>query len=170
MAFPLCLWIAVRLRACNVRSAVVFGKADPVTRTTLQDTLLYVLAYLLWLINIVVCIVVVIEFRSTINLLWITTGHSRWTLGLADQLSVLLGGLVAFVYIVFLESYYRRSVMQSKKSETVNDVSSPSRVSQRLDNLGLYVLLRRFAWTIAIPIGLLVASLVMRRAAFRFLH
>ena len=157
--------------ACDVRSAVVFGKADPVTRTTLQDILLYVLAYLLWLINIVFCIVVVIEFRSTINVLWVMAGHSRWTLGLADQLSVLLGGLVAFVYIVFLESYYRRSVtQQSKKPETVNDVSSPSRVSQRLDNLGLYVLLRRFAWTIAIPIGLLVASLVMRRAAFRFLH
>ena len=141
------------------------------TRTTLQDILLYVLAYLLWLINIVVCIVVVIEFRSTINVLWVMAGHSRWTLGLADQLSVLLGGLVAFVYIVFLESYYRRSVtQQSKKPETVNDVSSPSRVSHRLDNLGLYVLLRRFAWTIAIPIGLLVASLVMRRAAFRFLY
>jgi hypothetical protein len=115
--------------------------------------------------------VAVVEFRSTINMLWVMTGHSRWTLGVADQLSVLLGGLVAFVYIVFLESYYRRNVtQQSTKSETVNDVSSPSRVSQRLDNLGLYVLLWRFAWTIAIPIGLLVASLVMRRAAFRFLH
>ena len=140
------------------------------TRTTRQDILLYALAYLLWLINIVVCTVVVIEFRSTINLLWMTTGHSRWTLGLADQLSVLVGGLVAFVYIMFLESYYRRSIMPQSKPGTVNDVSSPSRVSQRFDSQGLYVLLRRFAWTIAIPAGLLVASLAMRRAAFRFLH
>ena len=99
-----------------VRSAVIFGKADPVTRTTLQEVLLYVLAYLVWLISIAVCIVVVIEFRSTINLLWMTTGHSRWTLGLADQLSVLLGGLVAFVYIMFLESYYGRSIMPQSQA------------------------------------------------------
>jgi hypothetical protein len=158
--------------ACDVRSTVaVSTKVDRVSRTTLKDILLFVLAYLLWLVSIVACIVAVVEFRSTINMLWVMTGHSRWTLGVADQLSVLLGGLLAFVYVVFLESYYRRSVtQQSIKSETVNDVSSPSRVSHRLDNLGLYVLLRRFAWTIAIPIGLLVASLVMRRAAFRFLY
>ena len=146
-------------------------KADPVTRTIRQDVLLYVLAYLLWLVSIVACIVAVVEFRSTINVLWVMAEHSRWTLGLADQLSVLLGGLVAFVYIVFLESYYRRSVMpRSQKPETGNNVSSPSQVSRWLNNQRLYVLLRRFAWAIAIPIGLSVVSLVMRRAAFRFLH
>ena len=138
------------------------------SRTTLKGILLFVLAYLLWLVSIVACIVAVVEFRSAINVLWAMTGHSRWTLGLADQLSVLLGGLVAFVYVLFLESYYRRSVtQQSKKPETGNDVSSPSRVSQRLNNLALYVLLRRFAWTMAIPIGLLVASLAMRQVALR---
>jgi hypothetical protein len=146
-------------------------KADTMPRTTLKGILLYVLAYLLWVVNVVVCVVAVIEFRSTINVLWITTGHSRWTLGLADQLSVLLGGLVAVVYVVFLESYYRRSVtQQGQKPKTGNDVSPQGRVSRWLNNLGLYVLLRRFAWTIAIPIGLLVVSLVMREAAFRFLH
>jgi hypothetical protein len=146
-------------------------KADPVTRTTLPGTLLYVLAYLLWLVNVVVCIVAVVEFRSTINLLWITTGHSRWTLGLADQLSMLLGGLVAFVYVVFLESYYRRSVtQQGQKPKMGNDVSPQGRGSQWSNNSGLYVLLQRFAWTTAIPIGLVVVSRVMREAAFRFLH
>jgi hypothetical protein len=85
-------------------------KTDTVPRTTLKGFLLYVLAYLLWLVNVVVCIVAVIEFRLTINVLWITTRHSRWTLGLANQLSLLLGDLAAFVYVVFLESYYRQSV------------------------------------------------------------
>jgi hypothetical protein len=152
-----------------VRSTVaVSTKVDRVSRTTLKDILLFVLAYLLWLASIVACSVAVVEFRSTINVLWLMTGHSRWTLGLVDQLSVLSGGLVAFVYVVFLESYYRRGVtQQSKKPETGNDVSSPSRVSQRLNNLALYVLLRRFAWTMAIPIGLLVASLAMRQVALR---
>ena len=114
-------------------------------RTTLQDILFYVLAYLLWLVSAAVCIVAVIELRLTVNVLWVLTGHSPWTLGLADQLSILLGGLVAFVYVVFLESYYRHSVAQ------------------------VHALLRRFAWTIAIPIGLLLVSLVMRQVALRAL-
>ena len=146
-------------------------KAGHMTRTILQRTLLYVLAYLLWLVNVVVCIVVVVEFRSAINVLWVMTGHSRWTLGLADQLSLLLGGLVAFVYVLFLESYYRRSVEQrSLKTEAGNDVSPPSQVSGLMNNQRLRVLLRRFAWTFAVPIGLLVASLVIREAVLRSLY
>jgi len=149
-------------------TVAVSTKVDRVSRTTLKDILLFVLAYLLWLASIVACIVAVVEFRSTINALWLVTGHSRWTLGLVDQLSVLLGGLVAFVYVLFLESYYRRSVEQrSLKTEAGNDVSPPSQVSGRLNDQRLCVLLRRFAWTIAIPIGLSVVSLVMRQAALR---
>jgi hypothetical protein len=127
----------------GVRSTVVFSKtADTMLRTTSRNILFYVLAYLLWLVSVVVCIMAVIEFRSAINVLWVMTGHSRYTLGLADQLSVLLGGLLAFVYVVFLESYYRYSAAQ------------------------VYTLLRRFAWTVAIPIGLLVVSLALGRIAF----
>ena len=115
-------------------------------RATRQDIPFYVLAYLLWLVNVVVCAVAVIEFRSTVNVFWIMTGHSRWTLGLATQLSLLLGGLAVLVYVVFLESYYRRGVAQ------------------------IYALLRRFAWTIAIPIGVLLVLLVIRYIAFNFSH
>jgi hypothetical protein len=141
------------------------------SRSNSKGTLFYVLAYLLWLVNVVVCTVAVIEFRSTVNVLWVMTGHSRWTLGLADQLSILLSGLVAFVYVVFLESYYRRGVaLRSQRPEIGNGVSPQSRVSQWLNHPGPYVLLRRFAWTIAIPIGLLAVSLVMRQVAFRLLH
>jgi len=138
---------------------------------TLKDILLYVLAYLLWLVNAVVCIVAVVEFRSTINVLWITAGHSRWTLGLADQLSLLLGGLAAFVYVMFLESYYRQSVtQQGQKPKTDNDVSPQGRVSRWLNNLGLAALLRRFAITIMIPLGVYAASLVAFKAAWRVLR
>jgi len=147
------------------------------TRTTLQRTLLYVLAYLLWLVNVVVCIVVVVEFRSAINVLWLMTGQSRYSLGLANQLSLLLGGFAAFVYVVFLEGYYRKSVMhRDHKPDSGSDVStqgqaSPqSRISQGLPGSGLLVLLKRFAITIAIPLGLLAVSLVMTEVAWRGLH
>ena len=149
-------------------------KAGYMTRTTLQGILLYVLAYLLWLVNVVVCIVVVVEFRSAINVLWLMTGQSRYSLGLANQLSLLLGGFAAFVYVVFLETFYRRSVTHRDQiSKASDDVSTPTQVSphspisQWRPRPVLLVLLRRFAWTIAIPIGLLVVSLVMRQVAWR---
>ena len=156
----------------DVRSTVaVSTQVDTMSRTTVKDMLLFVLAYLLWLVSIVACIVAVVELRSTMNLLWVMAGHSRWTLGVADQLSVLLGGVVALVYIMFLESYYRRSIAQrSEKPGDGNDVLSQNQVSGRLNDQRLCVLLRRFAWTIAIPIGLSVVSLVMRQAALRLLR
>ena len=122
MIFPLSVDRSQAL-ACDVRSAIVFGKADPVTRTARQDILLYALAYLLWLINIVVCTVVVLEFRSTINLLWMTTSHSRWTLGLADQLSVLLGGLV----LLFTSCSWRVIMVAASCSRASPGLSMTSR-------------------------------------------
>ena len=141
------------------------------SQTTPKDILSYVLAYVLWLVNVAVCTVVVIEFRSTVNVFWVMTGHSRWTLGLADQICIMLGGLVALVYVVFLESYYRHSITQpSQKPETRHDVSPPGRAVQSLNKRGLFALLRRFAWTTAIPIGLLLVSLALRPIAFSVPH
>jgi len=147
------------------------------TRTTLQGTLLYVLAYLLWLVNVVICIVAVIEFRSAINVLWVMTGQNRYTLGLANQLSLLLGGFAAFVYVVFLESYYRHSVMhRDLRPDHGSDVSTQVQASPQsrmwlwLTRSGFLVLLKRFAITISIPLGLLVVSLVMTEVAWRGLH
>jgi hypothetical protein len=144
---------------------------------TLKGILLYVLAYLLWLVNVVVCVVAVIEFRSTINVLWITAGHSRWILGLADQLSLLLGGLAVFVYVMFLESYDRQSVtQQDQKPRTGGDALTQAHtlpqgsLAQWLTRVGLAVLLRRFALTIMIPLGVYAASLVAFEAAWRVLR
>lgn len=131
----------------------------------LHDVLLYMLAYVLLLITTAVCVAAVLELRSTVNVLWVVTGHSRYTLGLADQFSLLLGGLVAFAYIVFLETYYRASVTQ-RGDKDLRFGRPRGRVAQWLMDAGLDVLLRRFAWTVAIPAGVLIVSLVLRPMAF----
>jgi hypothetical protein len=69
-------------------------KTNLAASPALQDFLLYLLAYLLWLANIVVCLAAILQLRSTVNVLWVALGRSRWTLGLADQLSLLLGGVM----------------------------------------------------------------------------
>ena len=121
-------------------------KAGVMSPASWQRILFYILVYLLWVVNVVVCTATIIEFRSTVNAFWLITGHSFETLGLANQLILLLGGLVVLVYVLFLESYYRRCVAQ------------------------LYALLRRFAWTTAIPISVLLGSLVIRHIALSFSH
>ena len=108
------------------------------TQATPQRVLFYIAAYSLWLVNLVVCAVALLEFRTAVNAAWLMTGSSFETLGVANQVILLVGGLVALVYVYFLESYYRRCVAR------------------------LYVLLRRVAWTTAIPTGVLLASLLAR--------
>jgi len=152
-------------------------ETSPAPPLTLKDILLYVLAYLLWLVNVVVCVAAVIQFRSTVNVLWVALGGDRYSLGLVNQLSLLLGGLAAFIYVVFLESYYRQSITRGgQKPQAGNDAAAhtpapPSgRISQWLDTAGLTVLLRRFMITTAIPLGLVVVSLVMIEVAWRTMH
>ncbi len=142
----------------------------------LRDVLLYMVAYVLLLITTAVCVAAVLELRSTVNVLWVMTGHSRYTLSLVDQLSLLLGGLVAFAYIVFLETYYRASVTQRGDSDlrTASELSRVARprgrVAQWLVDAGLDVLSRRFAWTMAVPAGVLIVSLALRPMAFDLLR
>jgi hypothetical protein len=94
-----------------------------------------VFAYLLWLVSSAACLVAVIQLRAAVNVLGVALGGNRYALGLANQATLLLSGLAAFVYVIFLEHYYRESV-------------------QRRDSL-----LRRFAVTIAAPIGVVLVSL-----------
>ena len=151
-------------------------KTNTASPLALKDIPLYVLAYLLWLVSVVVCVAAVIQFRSAANVLWIALGHSYWTLGLVDQLSLLLGGLAACIYVVFLESYYRRSVTRRVQKPEGGDVSMQAqvphqgRIAQRPTDPRLAVLLRRFAMTTAIPLGLVVVSLVMVEVALRSLQ
>jgi len=108
------------------------------TQATPQRILFYVVAYSLWLVNMVVCGVALIEFRAAVNAAWLMAGSSFEALGVANQTILLVGGLVAIIFVVFLESYYRRCAAH------------------------IVALLRRAAWTTAIPAGVLLASLVAR--------
>ena len=148
-------------------------RTNPTAPPARQDFLLYLLAYLLWLVNIVVCLAAVLQFRSTLNVLWGVFGHSRYTLGLADQLSLLVGGLAVFAYVVFVESYYRQSVTHRDQEppggKAATQARPQGRFSQWLTQSGLAVLLRRFAITTAIPLGVYIASVVAYEIAWRIM-
>ena len=102
----------------------------------------YVLAYLAWLVSIAACVAALFQFQSAVNVLGASLGANRYALRLLNQLTLLLGGLAAFIYVVFLEGYYRAGA-------------------------GRGVLLRRFAMTIAIPLGLAALSLALVEIALR---
>ena len=61
-------------------------KTNTTSPLALKDILLYVLAYLLWLVNVVVCVAAVIQFRATVNVLWVALEGDRYSLGLVNQL------------------------------------------------------------------------------------
>ncbi len=108
-----------------------------------RGVLPYVLAYLLWLLSVAASLAAVIQLRSTVNVLWVALGGSRWSLGLANQVSLLIGSLVAFVYVLYLEGYYRDAARRGAP------------------------LLRRFALTIAVPLGVLLLALALGELALR---
>ncbi|MCX6032739.1 MAG: hypothetical protein NT169_26080 [Chloroflexi bacterium] len=152
-------------------------KPKPASALTPKGVLLYVLAYLLWLVSIVVCVVAVIQLRATANALWAALGGDRYSVGVVNQVSLLLGGLAALIYVMYLESYYRGSVTRrvqrpeaSSAAPTQGPVLRRSRISQWLTRVGLAVLLRRFAITIAIPLGVIVISLALLEVALRAIH
>lgn len=124
----------------------------------LSNILLSGLVYLLWFINTLVCVVALIQFRSAVNVWWVVLGGDRYSLGLVNQVCLLIGGFAIFVYVVLLEGHYRESISRRVKT-----------TSQRLTDLGLGILLRRFAITTAVPLGVCIASLVALEIALRIL-
>jgi hypothetical protein len=121
-------------------------KTEPASARTLKHTLLYVLAYLLWLVSSAACVVAVLQLRAAVNALWVALGGNRYSLGLANQVSLLLAGFAAFVYVIFLEGYYREAVGHGAS------------------------LFRRFAVTMAVPVGVIVLSLAAVEIALRLIH
>jgi hypothetical protein len=148
-------------------------KTDFVPSTNLKNVLLYGVVYLLWFLNALICVAVVIQFQSTVNVVWIALGGDRYTLSLVNQVCLLLGGFVAFVYVMSLEGYYRDSIThrdgEPAKSDAIT-TQQQTRLIQRLNDSGLGLLLRRFAITTAIPIGVLIACLVALEIALRILQ
>ena len=151
-------------------------RTESVPLQTLERILLYGIAYLLWLVNGVVGVAVVIQLRSTVNVLWVALGGDRYSLGLVTQVSVILGGIGALVYVMFLESSFRESVTRRKQKPEPSDVVSarvstvPSRFTQWLTCVGLDVLLRCFVIATAIPLGLLAVLLIISEVGWRVMR
>jgi hypothetical protein len=136
--------------------------------------LLYTLAYVLWLVNIVVCFLAVMQVRSTASALWVVMRGNPWAYGLLNQVILLVGGLIGFAYVVFLESYYREAVAQRLPQAPARRTAVPpalgsSRFALWLTRAGLDVLLRRFVITTAIPLGVLALALLVLEVALRLL-
>lgn len=150
-------------------------KTESASAQTLKRIPLYTLAYLLWLVNMVACVAAIIQLRSTTNVLWVALGGDSYSLGLANQLILLLGGLAGFIYVVFLEGYYRDAVARRAPPEASSDValqapaSRQGRLSRWLTRVGLHVLLRRFAMTTALPLGVFGLSFALLEVALRAL-
>jgi hypothetical protein len=144
---------------------------------TLKNFLLYGLAYLLWLVNMLVCVAVIIQLRSTVNVFWVALGGDRYSLSMVNQVCLLLGGFVAFVYVMSLENHYRESITHRAEKDGIrNDLAEKAstqrkaELQRRLTDLGLGILLRRFAITTAIPLGVCLAALVALEIALRILQ
>jgi len=142
-----------------------------------KDVLLRGLAYLLWLVNIGVCTLALLQLLSTVNVFWVVLGGDRYSLALVNQVCLLLGGFVVFVYVMCLESHYRESVTRRVETSIINDDAAgkassqlPTRVGQQLTDLGLGILLQRFAITTALPIGVWLASLAALEVALQMLN
>ena len=148
-------------------------KTDFVPSTNLKSILLHGVTYLLWFVNTLVCVATVIQFQSFVVALWIAIGGDRYTLSLVNQVCLLLGGFVAFVYVMSLEGYYHESITRRDhrlEPSTVLTTQQQTRFIQRLNDSGLGLLLQRFVITTAIPIGVLVACLVALEIALRILQ
>jgi hypothetical protein len=146
-------------------------------RRSLHSILPYVVLYLLWLANFAVCVVAVIQLRAAVNVLLAVLGRDQYSLSLVGQLIVFVGGLAAFIYVVFLESYYRDSLAekvttgrQSAAASWPEAASWRGRLARWLAGAGLLVLLRRFALTTAIPLVILILSQVLLEIALRLVH
>jgi len=141
----------------------------------LEDILLEGLAYLLWLVNTVVCVVVVLQICSMVNALWVVFGGDRYSLSLVNQVLLLLGGFIAFVYVMVLGVAYRQSAKQVRRP-VKDDAALRAPVLRRgrlagwLTDSRVVALLRRFAVTTAIPIGAFILSLLAAQVALNILR
>ena len=117
--------------------------------TSPKDILLYAAAYLLWFINILACTETVIQILSLIDLMWVVFKGDRYALSFVNQLTLLVGGLIAFIFVMSLEHTYRACVDHE-------DNSLPTRKAR------LRTLLRYFARTTAIPLGIAAAAFVVQ--------
>jgi hypothetical protein len=130
-----------------------------------QNVAPYTLAYLLWLLTLCMCIRAVLEIQVTANAVWVAIKGDPYSLGLINQLSVILGGLVALIYLFALEEDYRNAVTLRRTAKPEN--FPKGKIVNQLANLGIDILLRRFVIAIAIPLGLFLFCLAAVEIAVR---
>ncbi len=147
-------------------------KTNSAVQRTPRGIALYVLAYVLWLLTMLICIAAVLQIRLAVNAVCVASQMDRYALGVVNQVCLLLGGFVAFIYVVYLEHYYRDGVtLRIRPPRPGGDSLDAARIVpkgrtwQWLAQLGLDILLRRFVITFAIPICLILLSLLVSELA-----
>lgn len=139
----------------------------------LKRLALYALAYLLWLLVVAACIVAVVQFRSAMNVLWPALGGNSYSLGLVNQVTLLLGGLLAFGYVVLLESSLREAVARGLGQDSGLARLSPEAMRNPLTpwlrSYGCDLLLWRFGQAIGVPLVVIVLSFVLLEIGLRAL-
>ena len=150
-------------------------KTKIVISPDLEDILLEGLAYLLWLVNILVCVAAVVQIASIVNALWIVFGGDRYTLTLVNQVCWLLGGFIAFVYVMVQYGVYRESTKRVRRSVKEGSALRAPVLPQGLlagwlTDSRVATLLRRFAITTVIPLGLAIFSRIAARVALNILR
>ncbi len=136
-------------------------------KTKWQNAARYTLAYVLWLLTLFMCIGAIIEIQAAAIATWVAIQGNRYALGLINQVSVILGGLATIIYAFALEEDYRDAVTLQRAN---NFEKLPvDKFANRLANLGIDILLRRFAISFAIPLGIYLACIAIVQIAVRMM-
>jgi hypothetical protein len=137
-------------------------------RRNLEKIPLYVLSYLLWLVCVAACTVAVIQLRAAVAVLLGGLGANSYSSALVSQVILAVGGLAAFAYVVYLEGYFRESIGGKAPAP-----GSPSSWRVRLSHWtaapGWLGVLRRFALAVAIPLGVILVSLLALELGLRLM-
>ena len=134
----------------------------PGLRLTAKDVLGYLLAYACWLVAAALSVLTMLQIRNALNTVLPALGANRWIVRTADRFSLLLLGLVALSYLIFLEHFYRSNIDIARNRRAKALLHPPpqmqdsrgNRVTKLLRREGLDVLGRRLVPTMAVPLAL----------------
>ncbi len=137
-------------------------RKDNVTRPSLRSLILHAIAYALWVATILMSLAALLQVLVLVSAVWVAAGGDRYTASAINQVCILLGGLAAFVYVMWLEDYYGGAV-RLRVHPKVGDKVPPLPQGGVLHWLGerdMDILVRRFALSFAIPLALFLLSFV----------
>ncbi len=141
------------------------------TRRSPGGIALYVLAYALWIVTILMTVQAVLQVRMAANAVSAAGGIDRYTLSLIDQVCLLIGGFIGFVYVMYIEHLYRDGVTLRIQGHGPDGPASPplplpkGGVMRLLATWNVDILLERFALTFAIPLAVYLLALAVQYLA-----